>query len=68
MSVKSFIGGMVVGGLLVSMIPYSVEKDEDTGAIEIRSFLWGCRKTPNEEDEDKYTFAFAIPPSGIDAE
>ena len=65
---KSFIGGMALGAFLVSLIPYRVQTDEKTGAVEIRSLLWACRKTPPEEGEEKGSYAFAVPPSGLDYE
>lgn len=59
-----FIGGFCLGALVASAIPYSVKRDEETGALEIRSLLWALRKTPGEEKDN---IAFAIPPSGLDA-
>ena len=65
---KSFIAGMALGAFLVSLIPYSVQTDEKTGTVEIRSLLWAWRKTPPKEGEEKSSYAFAIPPSGLDDE
>lgn len=65
---KSFICGMAFGAFLVSLIPYKVQTDEETSAVEIRSLLWACRKTPPKEGEEKGSYAFAIPPSGLDDE
>ena len=62
---KSFIGGMAFGAFLVSLIPYSVQTDEETGALELRSLLWAWRRTPPKEGEEKGSYAFAIPPSGL---
>ena len=59
---------MALGAFLVSLIPYRVQKDEETGVVEIRSLLWACRKTPPKEGEEKGNYAFAIPPSGLDDE
>lgn len=59
-----FIGGVIVGALAASAIPYSIRRDEETGALEIRSLLWAYRKTPGE---GKDNIAFAIPPSGLDS-
>lgn len=59
-----FIGGVIVGALAASAIPYSIKRDEETGALEIRSLLWAFRKTPGEEKDN---IAFAIPPSGLDS-
>ena len=47
------------------MIPYRFKKDAETNALEVRSLLWGVRKTPCE---GKDQWAFAIPPSGLDME
>jgi hypothetical protein len=63
---KSFIGGMAFGAFLVSLIPYKVQTDEETGEVEIRSLLWAWRKTPPKEGEETGGYAFAIPPSGLD--
>ena len=65
---KSFIGGMAFGAFLVSLIPYSVQRNEETGVVEVRSLLWAGRKTPPKEGEEKGSYAFAIPPSGLDYE
>ena len=32
---QSFIGGMALGAILVSLIPYRVQKDEETGMVEM---------------------------------
>ena len=50
------------------MTPYNVQTDEETGVVEIRSLLWALRKTPPKEGEEKGSYAFAIPPSGLDDE
>ena len=63
---RSFIGRMALGAFLVSLIPYSVQTDEKTGTVEIRSLLWAWRKTPPKEGEEKGSYAFAIPPSSLD--
>ena len=65
---KSFIAGMAFGAFLVSVTPYNVQTDEETGVVEIRSLLWALRKTPPKEGEEKGGYAFAIPPSGLDDE
>ena len=65
---QSFIGGMALGAFLVSLIPYRVQTDEETGVVEIRSLLWAWRKTPPQEGEEKGSYAFASPPSGLDDE
>ena len=48
---RSFIRGIVLGVLLASVIPYSVKKDKETGTVEVRSLLWGVKKTPRKEGE-----------------
>ena len=50
---KSFIGGMALGAILVSLIPYRVQTDEETGVVEIRSLLWAWRKTPPKKGRGK---------------
>ena len=59
---------MALGAFLVSLIPYRVHTDEETGVVEIRSLLWAWRKTPPKEGEENAGYAFAIPPSGLDYE
>ena len=54
-----------LGLLVFSMIPYRFKKDAETDALEVRSLLWGVRKTPVG---GKDQWAFAIPPSGLDME
>ena len=63
---KSFIGGMALGAFLVSQIPYRVQTDEKTGVVEICSLLWVWRTTLPKEGEEKGSYAFAIPSSGLD--
>ena len=59
---------MALGAFLVSLIPYRVQKDEETGVVEIRSLLWACRKTPPKEGEEKgntdYSFTGIVSPKG----
>ena len=62
MKYGSFIGGLVVGALAASSIPYEIKRDEENGIVEMRSLLWAWKKTPGE---DKNHYAFAIPPSGL---
>ena len=57
------IGFTALGALVLSAIPYQFKKDEQTGAFEIRSLLWGLRKNPGEDHD---YFSFAIPASGLD--
>lgn len=65
MKLGKIIGGTAVGALLLSVIPYQVRKDKETGAVEVRSLLWGIKKTPGGEN-DRYTFT--IPGSGLNEE
>ena len=55
-----------LGALVLSAIPYQFKKDEETGALEIRSLLWGWRRTPDADEEGKDHISFAMPPSGLD--
>lgn len=66
MKIGKFIGGAVLGALIVSAIPYKFSKDEETGTVEIRSLLWGMRKIPKGVADDKEHLFFAIPASGLD--
>ena len=64
-TLKRFIGRFCLNLLVFSMIPYRFKKDAETDALEVRSLLWGVRKTPVG---GKDQWAFAIPPSGLDME
>lgn len=66
MKIGKLIGRIALGALALSAIPYQVIKNEETGAVEIRSLLWGWRKTPRGEGETEDHYSFAIPPSGLD--
>ena len=68
MKIGKFIGGAVLGALIVSAIPYQFSKDEETGTVEIRSLLWGMKKIPKGAADDKEHLFFAIPASGLDQE
>ncbi|MBQ6670209.1 MAG: hypothetical protein IJM80_01100 [Firmicutes bacterium] len=68
MKIGKFIGGAVLGALIVSAIPYKFSKDEETGTVEIRSLLWGMKKIPKGAADDKEHLFFAIPASGLDQE
>lgn len=68
MKIGKFIGGAVLGALIVSAIPYKFNKDEETGTVEIRSLLWGMKKIPKGVSDDKEHLFFAIPASGLDQE
>lgn len=61
MKSKKSIRRIALGALVLSLIPYQVKQDKETGAFEIRSLLWGWRKTPPAEGEDKASITFAIP-------
>jgi len=68
MKIAKFIGKIALGALVVSAIPYQFKKDIDTGAFEIRSLLWGVRKIPRADGEEKDHFVFTIPASALDSE
>lgn len=65
MKLGKIIGVTAAGALLLSFIPYQVRKDGETGAVEVRSLLWGVKKTPGRE-KDRYTFA--IPGAALNEE
>ena len=67
MKLGKMIGVAALGALVLAAIPYKFKKDEETGVREIRSLLWAWRKTPAREGETKDHYAFAMPPSGLDA-
>ena len=62
-TLRRFIGRFCLYLLAFSMIPYRFKKDAETDALEVRSLLWGVRKTPGGSKDQ---WAFAIPPSGLD--
>ena len=68
MDIKKIIGRAALGALLLSAIPYQFKKIEETGEVEIRSLLWGWKKTPPAEGEDKAHVTFAIPSTGLNSE
>ena len=61
MKYGKMIGRVALGALALSVIPYQFKKDEETGAVEIRSLLWGWKKTPPAEGETKARITFSIP-------
>lgn len=63
MKIGKLIGGIAAGTLLLAAVPFRIRKDEETGAFELRSILWGLRKIPGEE---KNGYTFAMPASGLD--
>ena len=60
---KKIIGIFCLGALSACMIPYRFKKDSEAGTLEVRSLLWGVRKTYGES---KNYYSFAIPASGLD--
>ena len=68
MKIGTIIGRTAACTLLVSLIPYRIQKDEETGIMEIRSLLWALRKIPRKEGQEKDQYVFALPPSGLDSE
>jgi len=66
MKIGKIIGCAALGALALSAIPYQFKNDEETGAVEIRSLLWGWRRTPDADEEGKDNITFAIPASGLD--
>ena len=64
-TLRRFLGRFCLYLLAFSMIPYRFKKDAETDALEVRSLLWGVRKTPCE---GKDRWDFAIPASGLDME
>ena len=63
MKMRKIIGTACLVAFAASVIPYSIKRDDESGTLEVRSLLWGMRKTPGE---DRDTYAFAIPSSGLD--
>ena len=65
MKLGKLIGRAALGAFVLSIIPYKIVYDKEAKNLELRSLLWGVRKTPGEE-KDNYTFA--IPGSGLEPE
>jgi hypothetical protein len=63
MKLKKMIGRVVLGAFVLSLIPYKIKWDKETDTLELRSLLWGVKKTPGAE-KDSYTVA--VPGSGLD--
>ena len=66
MKIGKFVGCATLGALVLSLIPYRFKADEETGTVEIRSLLWGFKKVPGGEGEDRDLCTFAVPASGLD--
>lgn len=68
MNIIKILGRAALGALVLSAIPYQFKRDEETGSFEVRSLLWGVKKDPPAEGEDKAHVSFAIPASGLNQE
>lgn len=66
MNAGKHIRRAVLAALALSVLPYIIRRDPQTGTLELRSLLWGLRKTPHGEGENKDHYSFAIPPSELD--
>jgi len=66
MKVGKIIGRVALGALILSAVPYQFNKNEDNGTLEVRSLLWGWRKTPPGDGEGSAHYCFAIPASWLD--
>lgn len=51
--------------MILAVIPYRFKKDEKTVAAEVRSLLWGWKKTPRGEGE-KARYCFVMPARELD--
>ncbi len=67
MKIGKFIRRTALGALAVSAIPYQFKKDEQNNIVEIRSLLWGWKKTPRQEGEENDHIVLAIPASALDS-
>ena len=63
MKSKKVIVLFCLGAFVASIIPYRIRNDKKAGTLEVRSLLWGVKKTPGAE-KDSYTVA--VPGSGLD--
>ena len=68
MNIKKILGRAALGALVLSVIPYQFKRDKEPGSFEVRSLLWGVKKEPPAEGEDKARVSFAIPASGLNEE
>lgn len=62
MNLRKIVGRAALSALVLSVLPYQIKKDKETGSVEVRSLLWGWKKIPGEE---KNHISFAIPGSGL---
>ena len=64
MQSKKVIVLFCLGAFAASIIPYRIRNDKEAGTLEVRSLLWGVKKTPGE---GKDHYSIAIPSSELDA-
>ncbi|MBO4420046.1 MAG: hypothetical protein J5789_09530 [Oscillospiraceae bacterium] len=64
MKIGKVVGKIALGALVASLIPYRVQSDKETGTCEVRSLLWGVKKTPGEE---KNSYTVSIPGSALNS-
>ena len=65
MKLGKTIGIAALGALALAAVPYRIEKKDD-GTLEVRSLLWGLRKTPGAQEEDGLRI-LAFPGSKLDS-
>ena len=65
MNIGKILGRTALCAMVLAVTPYQIKKDKETGTLELRSLLWGVRKTPGEEKDH---YSFAIPGTGLDEE
>ena len=66
MKAGKLICRVALGALVLSAIPYYIDRDKETGACYVRSLLWAWQKTPSLKEDKDFDYAFAIPPCGLD--
>ena len=64
MNFGKVIRRVALGVLALTVVPYRIKKDKEANTLEVRSLLWGVKKTPGEEKDH---ITFSIPGSGLDA-
>ncbi|MBR6376615.1 MAG: hypothetical protein IKS05_02505 [Oscillospiraceae bacterium] len=64
MKIGKIVGKIALGALVASLIPYRIRSDKETGTCELRSLLWGVKKTPGAE---KNSYTVSIPGSALNS-
>ena len=64
MKIGKVVGKIALGALVAGLIPYRFRSDKESGTCEVRSLLWGLKKTPGEE---KNSYTVSIPGAALNS-